>query len=241
MKRCTSKIMSWTKTKAISLPRMVVPVSSCQSIRCWNRWIGSGFNFFPVSFQQSPMLTLGNSRALWTSEKEAPARTAKRRRAIHLSFLCSQSPLNSLPLEFNGEVIKRFIFLPIFCFPSFLNCGKAISLQFELAFSTFASTENENHITDSRMPHFASMMRTGINTGVLADSHAHSRARGGNFCSHGLLMSPGTTLAVIHIKTSSKSFYIPVPHISTFSMETLLVCFSFPIDPFCCKCYERQP
>lgn len=91
------------------------------------------------------------------------------------------------------------------------------------------------------MPHFASMMRTGINTGVLADSHAHSRARGGNFCSHGLLMSPGTTLAVIHIKTSSKSFYIPVPHISTFSMETPLVCFSFPIDPFCCKCYERQP
>lgn len=81
------------------------------------------------------------------------------------------------------------------------------------------------------MPHFASMMRTGINTGVLADSHAHSRARGGNFCSHGLLMSPGTTLAVIHIKTSSKSFYIPVPHISTFSMETPLV-FFLPHWPF---------
>jgi len=31
----------------------------CQSIRCWNRQIGTGFCFLPVSFQKSPVLILG--------------------------------------------------------------------------------------------------------------------------------------------------------------------------------------
>lgn len=78
----------------------------CQSIRCWNQQIGSGFHFLHVSFQKSPMLTFGNSRAPWTSEKEVSVRTARRCGAVHSSFLCFSAPLNPLPLQFSREVVR---------------------------------------------------------------------------------------------------------------------------------------
>ena len=95
-------IMSWTKNKAISLPRMVVPASS--SVRVSGAGIGRLGRVFVSS------LSAFRNHPCWYL-----VRTARRCGAVHSSFLCSQTPLNPPPLQLSREVVKRFItfLLPI--------------------------------------------------------------------------------------------------------------------------------
>lgn len=90
------------------------------------------------------------------------------------------------------------------------------------------------------MAHFAFMMRTRLKFGVLS-GQPRSRWGGEVRISAGLDSRCPNAGCDPHVKTSGKSFYIPVPQIATSSVENTPWVFSFPSDPFRHGRYARGP
>lgn len=67
------------------------------------------FSFPPCKLSEITHADIGNSRALWSSEKEVSVGTAGRCRAVHRFFLCPQAPLNPVALQFSRGDFKSFI------------------------------------------------------------------------------------------------------------------------------------